>query len=91
VLPRDKRVEKIDLAYVSLCGDVIAVRDGIALLLCCAAQLVGVQGKGKEQLSEVQRACVGSLQLLSALKQYFGLFNCNPEDFFFFPSNHLLL
>lgn len=51
------------------------------------AQLVGVRGKGKEQLGEVQRACVGGLQLLSALKQNFGLFSYNIElkIFFFFP------
>lgn len=44
MLPRDKRVEKIDLAYVSLCGDVIAMRDGIALLLCCACSVGGCTG-----------------------------------------------
>lgn len=41
MLPRDKRVEKIDLAYVSPGGDVIAMRDGIALLLCSAGSVGG--------------------------------------------------
>lgn len=53
MLPRDKRVEKIDLAYVSLCGDVIAMRDGIALLLCCACSVGGCtrERQGATQLS----------------------------------------
>lgn len=93
MLPRDKRVEKIDLAYVSLCGDVIAMRDGIALLLCCACSVGGCTGdrqpathfKCTELVLEACRHCQRWNWILdcsiAVLKIFFLFFCCFLASF----------
>lgn len=78
-LGKKKKETQLDVACVSLCGDVIARSDGTASAVTLLSG--GCAGTDREQLRELQRPRVGASQ---RSKQNFGLFNCNTEDLILF-------